>query len=113
MIILLGLGFYICPIVIQNWNRYHSTRDVLEHIDWCFEDYTVYASSYTEEKFNNVELGMTQEQVLSLIGEPLKKLDDTWFYTLSGKSDRNYFSRIVKFDHNEKVMGVRKFYNWD
>ncbi|MDD2286453.1 MAG: hypothetical protein PHQ11_13775 [Paludibacter sp.] len=113
MIILLGAGLYIVPIVNQNWHRYHSARDVIEHIDWCFEDYTVYAPCCTEEKFNEVKTGMTQGQILLLIGEPLKKLDNLWFYTQLGKSDRNYFSRIVEFDCNDKVIRISKFYNVD
>lgn len=112
-IFLLALSAYMAPHVIQNWGRYHSARDVFDHIDWCFEDYTLYAPSYTESEFSKIEIGMSQDQVLSLIGEPLKKLDSHWFYTQRKKSDSNYWSRVVEFDSDKRVIRISKFYNVD
>jgi len=111
---LLGMAFVIIPQVLVNEEKYNSNRDIFDHIDFFFEDHTKYASGYSEENFNKIKEGTTQEQVIELLGEPLKKSGDTWFYTQSFlQSDQCYWSRGVELDSDKKVKSVFKFYNWD
>lgn len=109
-----GMAFVIIPQVMVNKEKYNSNRDIFDHIDFFFEDHTKYAFSYSEENFNKIKVGTSQEQVIELLGEPLKKLDNHWFYTQSFlQSDQCYWSRGVVFDSDKKVKSVFKFYNWD
>lgn len=111
---LLGMAFVIIPQVMVNKEKYNSNRDIFDHIDFFFEDHTKYAFSYSEENFNKIKVGTSQEQVIELLGEPLKKLDNHWFYTQSFlQSDQCYWSRGVELDSDKKVKSVFKFYNWD
>jgi hypothetical protein len=109
-----GMAFVIIPQVMVNKEKYNSNRDIFDHIDFFFEDHTKYAFSYSEENFNKIKVGTSQEQVIELLGEPLKKLDNHWFYPQSFlQSDQCYWSRGVVFDSDKKVKSVFKFYNWD
>jgi hypothetical protein len=48
---------------------------IVRYIRYSFETMeanTLFAPGFTEEKFRQVKLGMTQEEVIALLGEPVK-----------------------------------------
>ena len=115
---LLGMAFVIYPIVKVNSDKYGNDEkfgNILCYIDWYFEDDTVYAPGYSAENFNKIEIGMTPEQVLELVGEPLKKSEARWDYTALRKNDRrySYWIREVYFDSDKKVSKIDTSYWWD
>lgn len=84
---------------------------------WLNRDTTTYAEGFTESGFSEIELGMSYEQVRSLIGEPLSRqvepVLETWYYS-SGQPGRqengarifNLFGPLgeVRFDEAGRVV---------
>jgi len=89
---------------------------------WLTRDTTIYAPSYSERRFSQVEVGMELEDVYSLLGEPLAVRrgvrPETWCYdepavvqtgafgneyTVSGLFER---SPCVEFDSQHRVSAV-------
>lgn len=81
---------------------------------------TVYSAEYSESKFRTLKTGMTEDQVLALLGEPLFKnsyYPDVWFYSY-GKpvgdkiwvTNSNYTQRIVEFKDGVLVRIEHDFY---
>ena len=75
-----------------------------------------YAAGYSRNGFGRVELGMQQDAVRGLLGEPLavSKGDDieVWIYSRQGaRKTANYFGRYVRFGPDRLVASVeREFY---
>ena len=65
IIILLKIDFY------YNKDRINIDGVNAELFSIFFRERTNYAINYSHKKFNNVQIGMTKEDVLSLIGEPI------------------------------------------
>ena len=89
---------------------------------WLTRDTTIYAPSYSEHRFAQLELGMELEDVYSLLGEPLAVRrgvrPETWCYdgpavvqtgalgrefTVSGFFERR---ACVEFDSQKRVSAV-------
>jgi outer membrane protein assembly factor BamE (lipoprotein component of BamABCDE complex) len=90
---------------------------------WLTRDTTIYAPSYSERRFSQLEVGMELEDVYSLLGEPLAVRrgvrPETWCYdgpavvqtggafrrefTVSGFFER---SPCVEFDSQHRVSAV-------
>lgn len=75
---------------------------------------TEYASGYSRRGFNAIQAGMTQQEVVEILGQPLWKNAMTedggfWGYSMQG-SDKtaNYFERTIGFDSNGKVNEIIK-----
>lgn len=70
---------------------------------------TEYAPGYSTAAFRAVHLGMSEEQVLALLGPPLR--EPRWdknhyaFYSIS-PSDGNYWQRILGYDEQGRVAGI-------
>ena len=83
-----------------------------EPVAWILflrEDASVYAPGYSEAAFNCVQPGMSQSEVLALLGQPLVKhssshpeTGEIWRYS-EAPPDKNYWLRIVVFDKNGVV----------
>ena len=89
---------------------------------------TRYAPDYAERKFQRIESGMTQEQVVGLIGQPLRKQsylgrdpvrlarrEEEWSYTGDGAAwvgDWAWLSRKVVFNDGRVVQTVSRI-NYD
>ena len=77
---------------------------------WCVSpvlrmlERTTYAPGYTEEAFKKITIGMSQDTVLELLGEPLNKTrwengSETWRYSKSaGDTDYRLRSVLIKDD---------------
>lgn len=81
---------------------------------------TVYSTEYRESDFRRLKIGMTEEQVLKLLGEPLFKNPyhpDVWFYSYGkpvrddiGETNSDYTERIVKFGDGVVIEIHHAFY---
>jgi hypothetical protein len=90
---------------------------------------TEYAPDYTEEKFDEIQIGMSKDEVINMLGEPFiedstKNLDgvdlgfrypdgttEIWSYTGDGAcwfADLAWLGRWVYFDKNGKVTAKNK-----
>ncbi len=115
--LVVATGLTFCSArVFRNRIYYNSARDVLFNVTAFFEDRTKYAPSYSEVKFRNIQKGMSEENVRSLLGEPLSKdthqndgYREIWRYT-DGPPDSNYWSRAVVFDEKGIVQNVEREY---
>ena len=125
---LLGIAFTIAPVVCAINAKYFNHKynnknnpislDIICYMIEEFREDTMYAPSYTEKNFNKIEIGMTQEQVLELVGEPLKKSGrdrSCWEYTALRENDRSYcyWVREVNFNSDKKVTKIDAYYWWD
>jgi outer membrane protein assembly factor BamE (lipoprotein component of BamABCDE complex) len=66
-------------------------------------DSTIWAPGYTEEKWRQLKVGMSKDDVQQLLGEPFAKLhrdhgnvSEGWYYTDRADLDGNFQQRRVK-----------------
>jgi hypothetical protein len=76
---------------------------------------TEYAPGYSEEAFRAVEIGDSREEVLCLLGQPLRVYGlngDVLSYSIS-PSGSNYLVRAIVLDSEGRVMEIRSQIYWD
>jgi len=100
-----------------------------------FEPYidTRMAKNFTPEKFNLIEKGFTKKEVIQIIGKPLSSKIDTIgnqiieFYRYTGdgaisdldkipwyiENDHAWYACYIKFDKQQKVVEVIKYWARD
>jgi outer membrane protein assembly factor BamE (lipoprotein component of BamABCDE complex) len=98
-------------------------------------DQTVYADGFSEERFRKVRPGMSEQEVLSILGRPLEVYENAggrkyrtswsakpsavnpvdfrwWSYSKAGRLYDSYHVRAVRFDRDGRVVDVdQTFYN--
>lgn len=84
---------------------------------------TYFAENYSPEKFDQIELGMTKEEVIEIIGAPLwtgsgyfDSLTTNYHYTGDGKlsnDDFAWYRSTVGFDTTERVVYLDKGWSYD
>lgn len=82
-------------------------------VNIIFED-TRYAEGYSASRFKRVKVGMTSQQVLYLLGEPLGKYPvegglEGWRYSES-PSDSDYRVRVILFSSGRVVKIIAEYY---
>ena len=74
---------------------------------------TYVSKDFTEEKFNKIRVGYSEDEVLQIIGEPLSVTQNNlWHYTADGKCKKDDFAWMeygIQFDNNGKVLKVLKY----
>lgn len=80
----------------------------------------VWAEGFTESEFSLVVTGMSKQQVIGLVGEPLVRWynvetsnDAVWSYAYCAPSDTrgNYDARNIHFDSNGAVRVIARRYH--
>ncbi|MFT3711454.1 MAG: outer membrane protein assembly factor BamE [Archangium sp.] len=80
-----------------------------------FKPDTVFAAGYSPWKFRRVKLGMSRDEVKSLLGEPLSRADaassdeEYWYFSTS-PSGAKYHIRVVQFAHGRVTRISSEFY---
>ncbi|MGB0454072.1 MAG: outer membrane protein assembly factor BamE domain-containing protein [Bacteriovoracaceae bacterium] len=74
---------------------------------------TVWADGFSEEAFDKISIGMTAEQVFSILGEPLEKDSDChklcfWTYSWQDTQTADFDQRWVVFNSQNQVIEKRK-----
>lgn len=74
---------------------------------------TVWAEGFSEEAFDKIIIGMTTEQVFSILGEPLEKDTDClklcfWSYSWQDTQTADFDQRLVVFNSQNQVIEKRK-----
>ncbi len=80
------------------------------------DDKLYYADGFTVEKFRNVKLGMSKQEVRKLLGDPIqsqksnisdREVNEVWYYSTIGWSDPAPARQHgVEFDKQDKVIKV-------
>jgi len=81
---------------------------------------TVYSPGYREYKFKRIRNGMSEKDVVNILGQPLRKnpfYPNVWFYSFGknlikedfSKND-NYTERIIKFKDGQVIVIHHGFY---
>lgn len=66
---------------------------------------TEYTKSFSTEKFNTVKIGMTEEQVLAILGEPMNRYTvDSTHLTLSYSKTKNSLSDLTGWNSIRVVL---------
>jgi hypothetical protein len=78
---------------------------------------TEYAPGYSEEAFRVVQIGDSKEEILSLLGQPLRVYDlgihrEVLSYSMS-PSGSNYLMRDIVLDSEGRVVEIRSQVYWD
>lgn len=91
--------------------------------------HTEYAPNYSHNKFKQVKVGMSEPEVLALIGEPFERTPDrscwlvergeecavvspksTWYYSQQDETDTDYFVRNLEMENGKVTRVVKSFY---
>lgn len=64
---------------------------------------TEYAKNFSTEKFNTVKIGMTEEQVLAILGEPIYRYTDNRIQ-LSYSGTKNSLSDFTGWESNRVYL---------
>ena len=91
---------------------------VVREVIWHY-DATIYAAGYCEGRFRRIHVGMTAEEVESLMGPPLQMWTfseaqdiEIWAYTIQGGSMDNYWRRWL-YMQNNRVWAIDSEYYVD
>ena len=85
----------------------------------AFGHETVYATEYTNKRWRAVQIGMSREEVLSILGAPINRpewlidptLQECWDYsTWRRGGSENYHRREVRFQAGKAVSKTAEFY---
>lgn len=112
IIIMIGLLFSF--FILKNIYQFgYGLNDAFWRVVWSIDEGTIWAKNFSEEKFSKVKVGMSREDVLALLGNPLNdtnKLnrDRFWYYTRQNSGTSDFDQRWVLFDSNNKVEEIRK-----
>ena len=74
-----------------------------------FPTHTDYAPGFTEQKFDQIKVGMDTSEVKEILGMPLMRWQDQWCYTFSYQS-KSYKIRQVEIVDGKVKEVMRYFY---
>ena len=92
--------------------RYHyGFMDALARSLWWLTESTRWAEGFTEDNFDKVKPGMTEADVIRLVGQPLRKTCVEWcelVYTWQIGSNLDFDWRSVELGKDGRVENVRR-----
>ncbi len=123
------LKIILVPLIIVtihlmfNYHRITIDGERAEIFSFMLGEDTRYSDKFTHYNFTKIKLGMTEQQVLALLGQPLSKFAYHWVdnktfnsgrfiglkYSDSPTSD-NYRLRIIHLDKGVVVRVMGEFY---
>jgi SmpA / OmlA family len=99
----------------NNMYKYgYGVNDAFWRIAWAIDEGTIWAPNFSEENFDKLKIGMTDKEVLLLMGKPLNALEETcvnscfWFYTKQDSGTSDFDQRWVVFNRDKRVSEIRK-----
>jgi outer membrane protein assembly factor BamE (lipoprotein component of BamABCDE complex) len=112
-IILLLVVAAVAVLAAAAYNPHErSVGDALSYLMFLREDRTTFAPGFTEEKFDRVQLGMSEAEVVEILGEPLEKDGSTkiyWRYS-GGPPDANFWFRVITFQNGRVINKEAKYF---
>jgi hypothetical protein len=123
VLVIFGVAAILVVVFALAWPvaRYHySLSDTADYLAALVtgDERTKYAPGFTEEAFSRVRVGMTRDEVHTLLGEPLVRSSPSWLWPEAGwrYSDQvtgtsHYHQRDISFSRDGRVTEiVRGFY---
>lgn len=126
--VLLVLGIFVIPYLLFKWSFYRNADRVRldgkrgEVLAMLLISDTKYSSGYSHEKFQRISLGMSEADVIGILGEPLKKWTP-YLYTnfplkknyvgfeySTSPSSGSYRLRQINFNQGKVVEVIYYFY---
>lgn len=107
---ILGLTFVFSVAYNMHLYRY-GLNDAFFRTLFSPLEFTIWKEGFSEENFSKIQLGMTEDQVLSLVGEPIFSYcveTCEWLYTRQETDVDSFDRRAVAFDQNKRVEMIRK-----
>ena len=101
--------------LLPQGERLSGARDAIDYLAFGWTDSTQYAPGFSEERFRHIQRGMTREQVLGELGNPLRAVrlgegGELWYYGW-GPPDSNYWLRNLLLSPDGHVESItREFY---
>jgi outer membrane protein assembly factor BamE (lipoprotein component of BamABCDE complex) len=93
--------------------RHYTLSDSLCSCLFAFQMDTKWAAGYSERNFSKVRVGMSQDEVRRIMGEPIWNPNpDYWGYTES-PSSTHYHQRGFVFSPSGKVTQIVKGFYFD
>ena len=93
--------------------RGYNVDDSIYSVVWGWATDTAWAEGYSEKKFAKVRLGMTRDQVQSIMGKPIwEPNNEYWSYTRS-PSGTHYHQRGFVFSESGHVEEIVKGFYFD
>jgi hypothetical protein len=92
--------FLLTPAALIGW---HQATTLDRVAAWLYPSDTVYSSGFSPQRFRRVAKGMSERELLELLGQPLERraVDDreeVWCYSRHGTWSQNYWNYIVMVD---------------
>ena len=103
----------ILPIVTAHFYWLDGIGGALKEIIF---GQTIYSPGYSEYKFRSVKVGVTEKEVLRILGEPLSRKPHVWRYsfckvlTSKGGSDGCYSVRYLEIENGVVVGKMHQFW---
>ena len=93
----------IAALGVAAYNAHErSIGDAFFYLIFFREDRTTFAAGFSDEKFDKVQLGMSEAQVAAILGEPLLKQpchsDRCYWRYSGGPPDSNFWQRVISFE---------------
>ena len=90
----------------------YGLSDAFWRVVWILDEDTVWVENFKEKKFDKITVGMSTQDVISLLGKPLNEVkeckeDCFWYYTWHARGNADFDQRWIVFNNN-LVSEVRK-----
>lgn len=114
MKILLLITIALSVATLKNMYTFgYDVSDAFWRVVWAIDEGTIWAENFSEENFDRIKTGMTSNEVLSLLGEPLNSLERCeaecyWYYTKQDAGTSDFDQRLVVLNQSKKVIEIRK-----
>ena len=104
---------YSSSVIVFNMYKYrYDFQDALWRYIYSFESETKFAGGFSEKKFAKIKNGMTEDEVMSLLGKPLQRncheYGCNWIYSWKALGHSDHFDlRSIHFDSQGAVEKIR------
>ena len=114
---------FLALIVALAWpavRQGYGFKDTLACVFTIGRNATRYGAGYSENAFAQIRVGMTQEELLDLLGQPLERVtypsswsQMDWKYSQAASRSGHFHLRTVRFTPDGKVSHVFKLLHFD
>lgn len=106
----LGLSSFLFYYgVVRNYTLTDTLCSLV--LGWATD--TRWADGFSEKNFSRIRIGMMQQEVRSIVGEPIRTPSEQyWDYTISPGST-HYHLRAIAFSSSGQVTNILKGFHFD